>query len=89
MNLGFSDVRVLAELLAGRGPLLRPGDSVLLRKYERARRENVLALATLTDQLKALFERPGPRWAGLRNQGLGLVDRQGWLKREIMRYAMR
>ena len=89
VNLGFSDVRVLTELLAARGPLLRAGDAVLLRKYERARWENVLALATLTDQLKALFERPGGGWAALRNRGLGMVDRQGWLKREIMRYAMR
>lgn len=89
VNLGFGDVSILAELLAARGPLARPGDIALLRRYERARRENVLALATLTDRLKALFERPGPRWAALRNRGLGLVDRQGWLKREIMRYAMR
>lgn len=89
VNLGFGDVRVLTTLLAARGPLLRPGDAALLRRYERATRENVQTLSTLTDQLKALFERPGSRWSALRNRGLSLVDRQAWLKREIMRYASR
>jgi 2-octaprenylphenol hydroxylase len=89
VNLGFGDVEVLADLLKSRGALLRPGDTALLRQYERSRREKVLALATLTDQLKVLFEQPGSGWAALRNRGLGLVERQGWLKREIMRYAMR
>jgi 2-polyprenylphenol 6-hydroxylase len=89
VNLGFGDVEVLADMLKNRGPLLRPGDTALLRQYERSRREKVLALATLTDRLKTLFEQPGSGWSTLRNRGLGLVERQGWLKREIMRYAMR
>jgi 2-octaprenylphenol hydroxylase len=89
VNLGFGDVGALAGLLKNRGPLLRPGDDALLREYERTRREKIMALATLTDTLKTLFERPGAGWSALRNRGLGLVERQGWLKREIMRYAMR
>ncbi len=89
VNLGFSDARLLSELLGKLPPLSSSGDLALLRKYERGRKENVMALATLTDQLKALFSQRAQSLARLRNAGLAFTDRQRWLKRLLMQYAMR
>ncbi|HUP98392.1 MAG TPA: FAD-dependent monooxygenase [Usitatibacter sp.] len=89
VNLGFQDARVLADVLAGRSPLERPGDLRLLRRYARARREDVTAMQFVTDQLDRLFasESPGASW--LRNTGLALVDSQPWAKRALAGRAMR
>jgi 2-polyprenyl-6-methoxyphenol hydroxylase-like FAD-dependent oxidoreductase len=88
VNLGFADARLLSGLLAECSPLHSIGDLSLLRKYERGRKESVMALATLTDQLKALFAHPAKSLAGLRNAGLAFADKQAWLKRRLMHYAM-
>lgn len=88
VNLGFADARLLSGLLAECSPLYSIGDLSLLRKYERGRKESVMALATLTDQLKALFAHPAKSLAGLRNAGLAFADKQAWLKRRLMHYAM-
>jgi ubiquinone biosynthesis UbiH/UbiF/VisC/COQ6 family hydroxylase len=89
VNLGFADARLLSGLLAECSPLHSIGDLSLLRKYERGRKESVMALATLTDQLKALFAHPAKSLAGLRNAGVAFADKQAWLKRRLMQYAMR
>jgi 2-octaprenylphenol hydroxylase len=88
VNLGFADARLLSALLAECSPLHSIGDLSLLRKYERGRKESVMALATLTDQLKALFAHPAKSLAGLRNAGVAFADKQAWLKRRLMHYAM-
>ncbi len=88
VNLGFADARLLSELLAQCSPLHSIGDLSLLRKYERGRKESVMALATLTDRLKALFAHPAKSLAGLRNAGVTFADKQAWVKRRLMQYAM-
>lgn len=88
VNLGFGDVRVLKDLLAERGPLQRVGALALLRRYERSRREDVAAMALITDKLKALFEQTARPLPTLRNAGLAWVDRQRWLKHAIIRRAI-
>ncbi|MDX2219401.1 MAG: FAD-dependent monooxygenase [Burkholderiales bacterium] len=88
VNLGFGDVAALRSILSGRGPLQRVGARALLRRYERARREDVAAMALITDQLKALFEQSTRPLPALRNAGLAWVDRQRWLKHAIIRRAM-
>jgi 2-polyprenylphenol 6-hydroxylase len=89
VNLGFQDARVLAETLAERTPLERPGDLRVLRRYARARREDVSAMQFVTDRLDKLFssETPGASW--LRNTGLQAVDSQPWLKSALASRAMR
>jgi 2-octaprenylphenol hydroxylase len=88
VNLGFRDARVLAEVLCARSSAQPLGDPLLLRRYERARREDWLVTEYLTDALYRLF-RPGHRWLkGIRNRGLGLTDRAGWLKRQLMMHAV-
>lgn len=88
VNLGFADARLLSGLLAECSLLHSIGDLLLLRKYERGRKESVMALATLTDQLKSLFAHPAKSIVGLRNAGLAFADKQAWLKRRLMQYAM-
>src|SRR5450759_2100030 len=89
VNLGFADAGLLSAMLAECPSLYSIGDLTLLRKYERGRKESVMALATLTDQLKALFAHPAKSLARLRNAGVTFVDKQAWLKRRLMQYAMR
>ena len=55
VNLGFRDVRELAEVLASRAPRQDCGDLALLRRYERARREDIATIAMSTDALQKLF----------------------------------
>ena len=89
VNLGFQDARVLADVLAERTPLERPGELRLLRRYARTRREDVSAMQFVTDQLDRLFasDLPGASW--LRNTGLQAVDSQGWIKAALASRAMR
>jgi 2-polyprenylphenol 6-hydroxylase len=87
-NLGFGDARCLGELLASLSPLSSVGDLAVLRKFERSRRESATALAIVTDRLKGLFAHPARGVARLRNTGLNLTDRQAWVKRRLMQYAM-
>ena len=89
VNLGFQDVRSLAQVLADRSPLERPGDLRVLRRYARARREDVAAMQFVTDGLDQLFAARGPGVAALRNFGLRLVERQEWAKRALAHRAMR
>ena len=87
-NLGLQDARVLAEVLGGREPGRDPGDLRLLRRYERARAEDILAMRTTVHGLFRLFEARGPGLARLRNAGLNLADRMPVLKNLLMRHAM-
>lgn len=89
VNLGFGDVRVLSDTLAERGALMGVGSQVLLRRFERARREQVAALALVTDQLKALYEQEGRAATRLRNDGLSWLNRRSLLKHAMMAAAWR
>lgn len=88
LNLGLQDVRVLAQVLARRRPLDDPGGLRLLRRYERARAEPILAMDTLVDGLYSLFGAQGGMASRLRNAGLNLTDRLPVLKNLLIRRAM-
>jgi ubiquinone biosynthesis UbiH/UbiF/VisC/COQ6 family hydroxylase len=88
LNLGLRDVRELAAVLASRGPVSDCGDYGLLRRYERARKEDILALEMTTDGLQKLFSSPAVWLAGLRNLGLTLVNAQASLKNLLIRHAV-
>jgi 2-polyprenyl-6-methoxyphenol hydroxylase-like FAD-dependent oxidoreductase len=88
LNLGLQDVRALVETLAGRGPLRDPGELRLLRRYERARAEPILAMDIMVDGLFTLFGAPGPLAGRLRNAGLNLTDRLPVLKNLLVRQAL-
>jgi 2-octaprenyl-6-methoxyphenol hydroxylase len=89
VNLGFQDVKALAEVLAERSPLERPGDLRLLRRYARERREDVTAMQFVTDRLDKLFASGKPGAYTLRNLGLRLVEGQPWAKAALASRAVR
>ncbi len=88
VNLGFRDARELARVLGGRGPQRDCGDYLLLRRYERARKEDILALQGVTDGLQKLFNNRNPLLRPLRNLGLALTNGQPWLKNRLIRQAL-
>lgn len=86
VNLGFLDVRQLLQ------PLQRAavdiGSPALLRAYERGRAEQVLLMQSSCEGLHLLFNK-APGWlAPWRNLGLSMVNRSGWLKRQLIAQAM-
>jgi 2-octaprenylphenol hydroxylase len=88
VNLGFRDARELAAVLMDRGPQHDCGDFALLRRYERARREDVAAVQLTTDGLQKLFGSRTVLVSKARNLGLGLVDRQPLLKNFLVHHAV-
>jgi 2-octaprenylphenol hydroxylase len=87
-NLGLQDARELALVLAGREPGRDPGDARLLRRYERARAEDILAMRATVHGLFRLFDAKGAGVARLRNAGLNLANRLPVIKNLLMRHAM-
>ena len=87
-NLGFRDARVLAGVLEGRGAQRDCGDYALLRRYERARKEDALATQLTTHALQKLFNNDVVWLAGARNLGLNLVNRQPQLKSFLVHHAV-
>ena len=88
LNLGLADVAELARLLHERPTWRSVGDLRLLRRYERARKANMLLLDAGMDGLQLLFGRPEPLWQSLRNTGLNLIERSGALKLWLAQRAM-
>ena len=89
VNLGFQDVRVLTQVLSARAAHENCGDYHLLRRFERARKEDILAMQWTTDGLQQLFSLQNGLAKTIRNKGLALTNRQGWLKRQLIRHAVR
>ena len=87
-NLGLQDARVLAGVLRGREPGRDAGDLRLLRRYERARAEDILAMRSTVHGLFRLFNASGSGIARLRNAGLNLANRLPVIKNLLMRQAM-
>jgi ubiquinone biosynthesis UbiH/UbiF/VisC/COQ6 family hydroxylase len=88
INLGFQDARVLAEVLAARPEHVDCGDERWLRRYERARKEEVVALQSVTDGLQKLFAHESQPLSLLRNIGLNLTNRLPVVRDMLVRYAM-
>src|SRR5574343_1348504 len=80
VNLGFQDVRGLADLIRHARAVDDLGDIRLLSRYQRARREEVVMLQSVTDSLRKLFASQTPGLGALRNLGLSLTDKLTPLK---------
>ena len=89
VNLGFQDAAALASEVEERSPIERPGDLRVLRRYARARREDVVAMQLVTDGLDRLFASRAAGVAWLRNAGLSLVDRHSSVKGGLLERAVR
>lgn len=88
INLGFQDARVLAAVLVERPAHVDCGDAAWLRRFERARKEEIVALQSVTDGLQKLFALPGVPFSVLRNAGLNLTNRLPVIRDALVRYAM-
>lgn len=91
LNLGLADVAALAAVLGEartHEAWRAPNDPRLLDRYVRRRAGPTAAMAQATDGLWQLFAPSQPLIAGLRNLGLGLVDRLPPAKRWLARQAL-
>ncbi|MEJ2896920.1 UbiH/UbiF family hydroxylase [Bordetella avium] len=89
LNLGLGDAQALAEAVAGRETYRQAGDLRVLRRYQRARAEPVLAMRLATDGLQRLFAAHNAPAAFLRNAGMRLVDALPLVKRRLIEQASR
>jgi ubiquinone biosynthesis UbiH/UbiF/VisC/COQ6 family hydroxylase len=87
-NLGFQDARELAAVLASGAPLRDAGDLRLLRRYERSRREAVLAMRATVNGLFGLFAAESAPLRRVRNLGLNLTGRLPVLRNVLARHAL-
>jgi 2-octaprenyl-6-methoxyphenol hydroxylase len=89
LNLGLRDAIALSELLidthASGGDI---GDLALLKRYEAARRVDVISMLAATDALDRLFSSDSKVVRLVRDVGIAAVDRLPRLKRAFMRQAM-
>jgi 2-polyprenylphenol 6-hydroxylase len=88
INLGFQDARALAETLMQRPEHVDCGDAAWLRRYERARKEEIVALQSVTDGLQKLFSARGSVLSPIRNAGLNIIHHLPIVKDALVRYAM-
>lgn len=89
LNLGVSDVAVLAEVLLEAHAKKRDiGDLAVLRRYERWRKADNVAVMAAMDGFKRLFSNDNLPLSLLRNLGLSLADHAGPIKNLMIRRAM-
>ncbi len=87
VNLGLRDVAALSAVLLARGEA-GCGELTLLKRFERARRGDVLAMQAVTDTLHKLFRTQNPWVAAMRNMGMDLLQRIEPLKSRMIRQAL-
>jgi len=89
LNLGLGDVQALVEAVAGRETFRTAGDARVLRRYQRARAEPVLAMRLATDGLHRLFGAQAAPLVWARNVGMRWVDALPFVKRQLIEGASR
>jgi len=88
VNLGFLDAATLAEvLLEAVANQKNIGTHAVLRRYERWRKGDNLAMVSITGGFRYLFSNDLPVVSQLRNWGLSLTDAATPVKNFIMRRA--
>ena len=88
VNLGLRDAQELASIIHTRGLQTDCGDYLLLRRYERARKEDIRAMELVTDGLQKLFSNTNPTLIRLRNVGLEITGRLPLIKDQLMQHAL-
>lgn len=88
INLGFQDARALAGLLAAAPEWMDIGNERLLRRYQRARREETALMQYTTHTLRRLFRERLPGLRTLRNVGMNLTNALPIVKNMLIRYAL-
>jgi ubiquinone biosynthesis UbiH/UbiF/VisC/COQ6 family hydroxylase len=88
INLGYQDAKVLADLLAATPEWQDIGSERLLRRYQRARREETIMMQTMTHSLHRLFRETLLGLKPLRNFGMKLTNTLPVVKNLLVRYAI-
>ena len=88
MNLGFADVAALLKTVAERGLQRDCGDTRLLGRYARARKEDILLMQLATDGLERLFAVDFEPLRIARNLGLNLLNKLPVIKRRLISHAL-
>ena len=92
LNLGFGDIEYLATVLGGGSNEQKtrqpdPASGLLLRRYERARREPIAVMHSVTDGLfKLFYEAPKPVKL-LRDIGWRLLGQSTLLRQRLIKHA--
>ena len=86
LNLGFGDCAELARVLGG---VRDPGDALVLRRYQRARKAALLEMHLVTHGLQRLFSAQQPVLRTLRNAGLNLIGQLPVIPRLLVQRATR
>jgi 2-polyprenylphenol 6-hydroxylase len=87
VNLGFRDVMELSQLTTKLGAMHDIGDYHFLRRYERARKLDVVKMTALTSGLDALFATSSPWLQRLTGWGMRKISNQAWLKKHLVQTA--
>jgi len=88
LNLGLKDAAALTEVLLDAARLGQDiGALDVLKRYERWRRFDSVALAAGTDALNRLFSNDNAPLRAIRDLGMGIVDSIGPARRFFMRHA--
>lgn len=89
INLGFSDVQVLAEeILRARKRAVALSDESILQRYQRRRKGDNLAMMAAMEGFKRLFAEPRLPIRWLRNSGMRVFNQAAPLKHAVIRRAM-
>lgn len=89
VNIGLLDAAALAEVLIEAGKQGKAiGDSAVLQRYERMRRNENLKMMTVMDVFYQSFSNDILPLKVLRNLGLGLAQRISPARNKVMRAAM-
>ena len=88
INLGYQDAKALAELLAATPEWQDIGNERLLRRYQRARREETVLMQYTTHTLRQIFREKLFGLKPLRNIGMSLTNALPAVKNQLVRYAL-
>ncbi|MEA2835774.1 MAG: 2-octaprenyl-6-methoxyphenol hydroxylase [Bradyrhizobium sp.] len=88
LNMGLKDIAALAEVVVDAARLgIDLGQADVLERYQRWRRFDTMAMGLATNSLNLLFSNKSTLLRGVRDIGLGLVDRLPPLKSLFIRQA--
>ncbi len=87
VNLGLQDAAALADVLSDRR-IRDPGDVLALRRFERRRKEDILAMRWATDGLDWLFHSEAASLRRVRQSGMRAVNSLSAFKTLLVRHAL-
>lgn len=89
VNLGLGDAQKLVKTLSLANKRASDiGHHLVLRRYERARKGQILSTLMAMDFLNQTFARTDTLSLGLRSMGLNFVDKTAFLKKKMVLQAM-